>query len=41
MKKKEVSKIQTSLLNFVSRSGAIDAKKREKITDSIVEFVVT
>ena len=40
IKKKEVNKSKTSLLNIVSRSGAIDSKKRENITDSIVEFVV-
>lgn len=39
-KKKADRKQQTSLLNFINRSGSIDQKKKEKITDSIVNFVI-
>jgi hypothetical protein len=41
LKKKKADRKQlTSLLNFINRSGSIDQKKKEKITDSIVNFVI-
>ena len=31
---------QSSLLNFVRRSGTLDKKKKEKITEAIAEFII-